>query len=56
MVLERFREYIGKRALITDDEFDQLVENSTVKVLKRQEFLLREGELYKYYAFVTRGS
>jgi CRP-like cAMP-binding protein len=49
------RENVRKRIDLTDEEFDRSRSFFTPKKIKKQEFLLRAGDICKTVAFVGRG-
>jgi CRP-like cAMP-binding protein len=53
--LELLRQHIEKYIPITDTEFEQFAANFHHKKIKKKAFLLREGDICKYEAFVTKG-
>lgn len=53
--LNLLRKNIQQYIQITDDEFTQFSLNFVVKKVQRKSFLLREGDICKFEAFVTKG-
>jgi CRP-like cAMP-binding protein len=54
-MFETLRTYLECHFPITDEEFDFIKKFFLPKNLKKGEFFLREGEVAKYGAFVTKG-
>lgn len=52
---ELLRKNIEQYIRITDAEFEQFTANFHLKKIKKKTFLLREGDICKYEAFVTKG-
>jgi CRP-like cAMP-binding protein len=52
---ELLRKHIEQYIQITDVEFEQFTANFQLRKIKRKGYLLREGEICKYEAFVTKG-
>ena len=55
-VLTRFRQKLESLAPITDDDFQHLAGIMHKKRFKKKEVILKEGQVCKYYYFITRGS
>ncbi|WP_143310668.1 Crp/Fnr family transcriptional regulator [Chitinophaga vietnamensis] len=54
-MFEVFRQYLLSKAAFTPEELAQIEEKSVVKKLRRKQYLLQEGHLWKHYAFVCKG-
>src|SRR5438477_4278404 len=55
-MLEIFRNYVRERDVsVSDEELDYWMSLLIQKRIKKNEFLLREGEVCKYIAFVVKG-
>jgi CRP-like cAMP-binding protein len=52
---EVFRQYINSKTTITDEEFALIQSLGTLKKLQKKQFLLHEGMVWKYNAFVCKG-
>jgi CRP-like cAMP-binding protein len=52
---EVFRQYINSKTTITDAEFSLIQSLGTLKKLQKKQFLLHEGIVWKYNAFVCQG-
>lgn len=50
-----FKTYILSKANITDGEFEKVRQVSTVKNLRKRQYLLQEGDVWQHYAFVCQG-
>jgi CRP-like cAMP-binding protein len=54
-MFEIFETYIRSKANFTKDELRQMRSLSTVKKIRRRQFLLQEGEVCRYKIFVCKG-
>jgi CRP-like cAMP-binding protein len=54
-MFEVFRNYIRDRANLTDKELDAIKVASTLKKLRKRQYLLQEGDVWQYNAFVCKG-
>ncbi|KAA2240944.1 Crp/Fnr family transcriptional regulator [Chitinophaga agrisoli] len=54
-MLNAFKEYIRSRVTITDQEWDRIAAICTIKKLRKKQYLLQEGEVWKHYAFIIQG-
>ncbi|WP_298736091.1 Crp/Fnr family transcriptional regulator [uncultured Chitinophaga sp.] len=54
-MFEEFEAYITSHAGFTKDELRQMRLVSTVKKLRRRQYLLQEGEICRYKTFVVKG-
>ena len=52
---EVFRQYINSKTTITEEEFSLIQSLGTLKKLQKKQFLLHEGMVWKYNAFVCKG-
>ncbi|AXY74524.1 Crp/Fnr family transcriptional regulator [Paraflavitalea soli] len=52
---EVFKQYIKDKVSITDEEFALIQSLGTLKKLQKKQFLLHEGMVWKYNAFVCKG-
>jgi CRP-like cAMP-binding protein len=50
-----FLQYINSKAPVTDEEAALIQSLSTTKKLRKRQFLLHEGDVWKYNAFVCKG-
>jgi len=49
-------QYISSKVPITKDEFEQVREIFTPKKLRKRQYLLQEGDVCRYVAFVVKGA
>lgn len=54
-MLTVLRAYFERNGPVTDEQFDLRQSKFISRQLKRGEFLLREGEIARYAAFVAKG-
>jgi CRP-like cAMP-binding protein len=54
-MLEIFREYINSKTSITDAAFETIKSLCIVKKLRKKQYLLQEGDTWKYHAFICQG-
>lgn len=54
-MFEIFEKYLRDRAVFTDSEMQQIEAVSVVKKLRKRQYLLQEGDVWVYNAFVTSG-
>jgi CRP-like cAMP-binding protein len=55
-MLEIFRNYINNsKTSITDAEFEVIKSLCIVKKLRKKQYLLQEGDTWKYHAFICKG-
>ena len=52
---EVFKKYLGSKTKLTEKETEQICSISTLKKLRKKQYLLQEGDVWKYNAFVTKG-
>lgn len=50
-----FRQYLSEKAVLTDEEFDQLQAASIPKKLRKRQYLIQEGDVWQNIAFVCKG-
>lgn len=50
-----FQKYISERVSLTDDEFKAIEAVSTLKKLRKKQYLLQEGDVWRFNAFITKG-
>jgi len=53
--LDVFRNYINEKVAVSETELDRIKTLSSAVTLRRKEHLLKEGETWKYRAFVNKG-
>jgi CRP-like cAMP-binding protein len=54
-VYEAFKKYIDTKISLTEQQADRIQSLSIVKKLRKKQYLLQEGDLWKYHAFITKG-
>jgi CRP-like cAMP-binding protein len=52
---ERFLSHLQERIVITSEELDTIKKYLTPKKLRKKQYLLQEGDVAKYIAFVEKG-
>jgi len=50
-----FKKYIREQAAVTDNDIKLFCETAIERKMRRKDFLLQEGEICRYKAFVTKG-
>ncbi|WDF56581.1 Crp/Fnr family transcriptional regulator [Mucilaginibacter sp. KACC 22063] len=50
-----FQNYINSKALFTPEESEKIKSVSFAKKLRKKQYLLQEGDIWKYDAFVAKG-
>jgi CRP-like cAMP-binding protein len=55
MMTDIFEKYIHEKVNVTDEEYKIIRDAFVTKKLKRKQYLLQEGDVAKYIAFVTKG-
>jgi CRP-like cAMP-binding protein len=53
--LQVFKEYILQKMSLTDDDWSVIAAVCAIRKLRKHQYLLQEGEYWKYHAFVTEG-
>jgi CRP-like cAMP-binding protein len=53
--LQGFKEYILQKVALTDDDWSVIASACTIRKLRKHQYLLQEGEYWKYHAFVAQG-
>jgi len=54
-MFEIFEKYLSREVILTDQELQMIKSVSTLKKLRRKQYLLQEGDVAKYQAFVCKG-
>ncbi len=50
-----FRKYLTDKITLTGPELDRISSVSVIRKLRRKQYLLQEGDVWKHYAFVCKG-
>ncbi|MFD2571638.1 Crp/Fnr family transcriptional regulator [Spirosoma soli] len=50
-----FKAYLNDKITLTDHQFDLVQSASSLKRLRKRQFLLQEGDIWQRYAFVCQG-
>ncbi len=53
--LQGFKEYILQKIPLADDDWSVIAAACTIRKLRKHQYLLQEGEYWKYHAFVAEG-
>lgn len=54
-MFEIFRKYIEGRISLTEEQYGRLQTLCVIKKLRKKQYLLQEGDTWKYHAFITKG-
>jgi CRP-like cAMP-binding protein len=54
-VFSIFQNYIQNRVNITEAELQRIEAICTIKKLRKKQYLLQEGDVWKHYAFIVQG-
>ncbi|RZJ67015.1 MAG: Crp/Fnr family transcriptional regulator [Flavobacterium sp.] len=54
-MLEVFKRYLNSKTSISDEEFELIREVAIERKLRKRQYLLQEGDIWKYDAFVCKG-
>lgn len=54
-MIEVFKNYISEKSKVTAEELEKILKVCQVKKLRKRQYLLQEGDVWKYNAFVTKG-
>ncbi|MET3498458.1 CRP-like cAMP-binding protein [Mucilaginibacter rubeus] len=54
-MFEQFKEYIGQKATLTEADYAKIEAVCIFKKLRKKQYLLQEGDVWKYNAFITKG-
>ena len=52
---EVFKEYLDSRISLTEEQHEWIRSFSVTKKLRKKQYLLQEGDVWKYHAFVSKG-
>lgn len=55
MLMQVFKDYLSGRISISDEQFEQIISVSRVKRLRKKQYLLQEGEVWRFNAFILSG-
>jgi len=50
-----FKEYLKEKANYTEQELDIIVAAAVIRKVRRRQYLLQQGDVWKHNAFVTKG-
>lgn len=50
-----FKSYLDSRASFTSEEHERIQSVAIAKKLRKRQYLLQEGDVWKYHAFVAKG-
>jgi CRP-like cAMP-binding protein len=54
-LFEVFKKYIENKVALTETELAAIKSVTTIKKLRKKQYLLQEGDVWSFHAFVTRG-
>lgn len=54
-MLEIFRDYLSSRISLSDEDFAQISEVAIQRKVRKRQYLLQQGDVWKYDAFVCKG-
>jgi CRP-like cAMP-binding protein len=54
-VYEAFKSYLDSKISLTEEQHEWIYSKSVVKKLRKRQYLLQEGDIWKNHAFVTMG-
>jgi len=54
-VIDIFKTYLSDKGNFSDDELKRIESVTLIKKLRKRQYLLQEGDVWKYNAFVTKG-
>ncbi|WP_293304149.1 Crp/Fnr family transcriptional regulator [Pedobacter sp. UBA5917] len=54
-MIEVFKAYLNGKGSFSDAELKQIESVTTIKKLRKRQYLLQEGDVWKYNAFITNG-
>jgi CRP-like cAMP-binding protein len=54
-MFEIFKEYISQKATLTETDYAEIEAVCIYKKLRKRQYLLQEGDVWKYNAFITKG-
>ncbi|MDJ1505821.1 Crp/Fnr family transcriptional regulator [Xanthocytophaga agilis] len=54
-MFEIFYTYLTDKIRITEEEFELIRSKGIIKKLRKRQYLLQEGDVWRYYAFICKG-
>jgi len=54
-VFQVFRKYVAGKIALTEQQFDRIQSLCIIKKLRKKQYLLQEGDTWKYHAFIASG-
>ncbi|WP_308993460.1 Crp/Fnr family transcriptional regulator [Mariniflexile litorale] len=54
-MLEVFKKYINDKVSMSEDDLNEILSYAILKKMRRRQFLLQEGDVWRYNAFVCSG-
>lgn len=54
-MFEVFRKYLDSRIVLTDEQFDRIASFATQKKLRKKQYLLEQGDVWRNNAFIQKG-
>jgi len=54
-MLEVFKKYINDKASLPEEDLNEILSYAIIKKLRRRQFLLQEGDIWRYNAFICSG-
>jgi CRP-like cAMP-binding protein len=54
-VYDIFQQYLDRKISLTNEEKELIQSVSILKKLRKKQYLLQEGDVWKYHAFITKG-
>jgi CRP-like cAMP-binding protein len=55
-MFEVFSKYLLNQIQLSDEELEMIREVTVVRKLRKNQYLLQEGDIWRFNAFITRGS
>lgn len=52
---DTFQQYLDQKISLSNDEKELIQSVSILKKLRKKQYLLQEGDVWKYHAFITKG-
>ncbi|QEM02694.1 Crp/Fnr family transcriptional regulator [Mucilaginibacter rubeus] len=54
-MIEVFKKYIREKSKVSEEDLDKIIAVCQVKRVRKRQYLLQEGDVWKFNAFVTKG-